>query len=220
VTVVASVLVDADAFAIGRAFSDTDCRLELARYVPVDADGGSVPYVWVDRLADREAFEATVESSPAVERIERFDGGIDRRLYRIEWAATVAEDGLLAALRESDLLVKRAIRTSAERWLLRLRAHDHRALTAFRHACVDAGVAIDVRRIAHGPNSGDPYGLTDKQRAALVLAFDEGYFDVPHGTTLTELADLAGVSRQAYTRRLDRALRNYLTNTGIDELQR
>ena len=34
------------------------------------------------------------------------------------------------------------------------------------------------------------------------------------------LAARIGISRQAYTRRLDRALRNYLTETGIEALQR
>ena len=124
-------------------------------------------------------------------------------------------------LRDHDVLVERAVSTvGSAAWTFRLRALDREALRRFRRTCEDHGVAFTVRRVTHGPaETTDRYGLTDKQREALVLAFDEGYFEGPREVSLTELADHVGISRQAYTRRLQRALRSYLTETGIFELR-
>ena len=126
----------------------------------------------------------------------------------------------LAALRDHDVLVERAITTTTDEWLFRFRTADRETLSAFHDACSDAGVPIEVRRIAGNPTVDESFGLTDKQREALVLAFDEGYFEVPRGSSLTELADHVGISRQAYTRRLQRALQSSLISMGIRELKR
>lgn len=70
------------------------------------------------------------------------------------------------------------------------------------------------------PTGPGKYGITDKQAEALELAFEEGYFDVPRGTTQTELAEMIGISRQAYARRLNRALDSLVDNTfmtGLNE---
>jgi predicted DNA binding protein len=219
VSVLAGVLVDAGAFALGEVFAGIDARIELARVVPLD--GAFTPCVRIDRPEDIDAFERQVEADLRVERVWRLGGGVDRVLYRIEWAEgedLAATDDVLAAIRAGGLLVERAVASPAGQWLFRLRAPGYEAISAFEAACSDAGIAIDVREIAHDPMDGTAYGLTDKQREALVLAFDEGYFDVPSETSLSELATLLNISRQAYTRRLDRALRNYLSSTGIEAL--
>ena len=47
--------------------------------------------------------------------------------------------------------------------------------------------------------------ITVKQREALELAVKHDYFEISSEITLTELSNLAGISRQAYTRWLTRA---------------
>jgi predicted DNA binding protein len=48
------------------------------------------------------------------------------------------------------------------------------------------------------------YGLTDEQYEALVEAYQRGYFEVPLGITLAELAEELGVSHQALSERVRR----------------
>ena len=218
-SVLAACALEAEAFALGRVLAGADSRVELARVVPFD--DRFAPYVRIDRLGDTDAFERAVESDPQIAGIERL-GGVDRVLYRLEWATEgPLESDFLAAIRAGGLLVERAVFSPGGRWLFRLRAPDYGAFSAFEAACLDAGITVDVRQVAHEPGpDGTAYGLTAKQREALVLAFDEGYFDVPSGTSLSELATFLDISRQAYTRRLDRALRNYLSSTGIEALGR
>ena len=218
---VAVVTIASDGFALGRALSDARHRIELARSVPLGDE--FAPHFWIDALGASEAFEQRIEADPRVERLVRFGGTVDRFLYRIEWSAAMSNGDreFLAALRDHDVLVERAVSTAGSAaWTFRLRTLDREALGRFQRTCEDHGVAFTVRRVTHGPaETTDRYGLTDKQREALVLAFDEGYFEVPREVSLTDLADHVGISRQAYTRRLQRALRNYLTETGIFELR-
>ena len=217
---VAVVTIASDGFALGRALSDARHRIELARSVPLGDE--FAPHFWIDALGASEAFEQRIEADPRVERLVRFGGTVDRFLYRIEWSAAMSNGDreFLAALRDHDVLVERAITTTTDEWLFRFRTADRETLSAFHDACSDAGVPIEVRRIAGNPTVDESFGLTDKQREALVLAFDEGYFEVPRGSSLTELADHVGISRQAYTRRLQRALQNSLISMGIRELKR
>jgi hypothetical protein len=49
------------------------------------------------------------------------------------------------------------------------------------------------------------FELTAEQSEALVVAVDHGYFDVPRGATMDDLATEPGVSRQAIPERLRRA---------------
>lgn len=219
-TVLATIEVPSAAFDLGQIFAGTDARIELAEFVPVE--GRPVPLCWVDTDAtdDRDRFERGVENDGRIAAFDRIDEAADRTLYRLEW--TEAIDGFLDALAEGDLIVEHGFaRTGTDTWTIRLRALDHEALTRFQHRCNEHGVEFDVRRLTHDPaENEDPYGLTDKQREALTLAFDAGYFAVPREISLSELADRLDISRQAYTRRLNRALGNYLSETGIDDLER
>ena len=222
-TAIAIIDIASEAFDLGQVFAGTDARINLSQFVPLDDQ--FIPFCWVDTDAidDLDRFEHEIETDPRVAAFDRLDGAAGRTLYRIEWAAAFdVEDGFLTALREHDLIVERGFAMAgSDDWTLRLRALDHEALTRFQHRCVEHGIGFDVRQVIHGSTGGDdPYGLTDKQREALVLAFEEGYFAVPREIDLSELAARIGISRQAYTRRLDRALRNYLTETGIAELER
>jgi predicted DNA binding protein len=215
VTVLATIAIDADAFALGEVLSDGDTgtRVELTQFVPT-ADS-LVPYFWVTHSADHDAFERHVRADPRVARLANLDGGVDRTLYRIEWVDDL--DGFLDALSDHALFVERASGT-AEEWLFRIRADTREALSAFNQACSEAGVPFDFHRIVQNPVASDstPYGITDKQLAGLRLAFEEGYFHVPRETSQTELADQLGISRQAYSRRLDRALDSLVSNTVME----
>ena len=216
-TVLATIAIDADGFALGEVLSDGDtgAQVELTQLVPT-ADS-LVPYFWVTHGADHDAFERHVRADPRVARLANLDGGVDRTLYRIEWVDDL--DGFLDALSDHALFVERASGT-AEEWLFRIRADTREALSAFNQACSEIGVSLNIRRISLNPALSDStlHGITDKQIEALTLAFEGGYFHVPREISQTELADQVGISRQAYSRRLNRALDSLVSNTVMETL--
>ncbi len=74
--------------------------------------------------------------------------------------------------------------------------------------CEDAHISLELTRVYNptDPEAGPWYGLSEPQREALTLAVRMGYYDIPRGCTTAELADELGISDQAVTERLRRAI--------------
>lgn len=217
--VVAEVSVPTDSFEVGTILRDHDYRIDLTQFVPVGES--CIPYFWAE-TEDRAEFEETVEADDRVESLTALDTSDARTLYRIDWAEQ--PNGFLAIVADHDLLVEDAVGTEG-RWRFRLRGPDHENLSSFQQALQDEGIPIHVHRIWNPePPDDDPYGLTGIQRETLELAFAEGHFDVPRDTSLDELGEMLGVSRQSVSRRLRQGLHNLLgvtlmseTDSGLDE---
>lgn len=58
----------------------------------------------------------------------------------------------------------------------------------------------------------DGFGLTPKQREALVTALNPGLYDVSPKVTLEEVAKMLDISQQAVSKRLQRARGNPIRN--------
>ncbi|MWV64584.1 bacterio-opsin activator [Halorubrum sp. JWXQ-INN 858] len=74
------------------------------------------------------------------------------------------------------------------------------------------GATVELRSISKGghPSEGrrltiDADAVTEKQREAIAVAFEEGYYDTPRGADLGDLSDRLGVSRSAVSQRLTAA---------------
>lgn len=69
------------------------------------------------------------------------------------------------------------------------------------------GTTVSLERIrtnvADGDPSNDGVALTEKQREALALAIEEGYYDRPRGATLEDLAAKLEVTPSAVSQRLN-----------------
>lgn len=199
-TVIVEFDLAPEAFPMGAALADWDVSVELERMVPTGSR--LVPFVWasgtgIDGFADRVAEEPVVDG---VEELDRFD---DTALLRVEWSREV--NGVVEAIRETDagLLDVRW----APGWKLRLRFADRDDATEFSGICAEHGVDLDVRRVyvqqERSPDHPDP-GLTPKQREALRLAYERGYFETPKRVTLGALADELDISQQALSTRIRR----------------
>ncbi|ELZ33382.1 DNA binding domain-containing protein [Halogeometricum pallidum JCM 14848] len=200
--VIVHVLVDADAFDLGRVTQvGPEVRVELERVVPTD--GSVMPFFWASG-AESEAFERSVRGSDAVEELRalaRVDG---RVLYQVRWTETTPS--LTGAIAAHDGTILEA--SGGRTWSFRLRFPDHRDLAAFHEDCRARGVDLHVERIATlDAEYASEYGfdLTTKQSDALALAVESGYFEVPRRVTLSEVADELGISQQAASERIRRA---------------
>ena len=206
-TIIAHFSIASDAFELGEVLGHDGVRVEVTQFVSMGE--ALLPYFWVDGTHDKKAFEQQVREDSRVASLTDLDGTVDRTLYHLEWVEGV--DGLMRALHRGDLIVERAFGTNEE-WQFHLRAHDQEALSAFQETCRDEEIPITVTLVEHNPNEPDETSLrlTQKQHEAVALAFERGYFAVPRESSLTELAEEVGISRQAYSRRLQRGLRHVL----------
>lgn len=209
-SVIAELSVSASAFELGRIMAlSSDATVELESLVP--AGDRAVPFFWVYG-AEFEAFEGRLRDHRAVEAVSRVDAYDDRVLYTFKWSAE--SDALFCAVQRTNAYILSAA-GSSDAWRFELRFPSHEALSRFQNRCGKRGVCFDVHRVysPDDPEPGPRFGLTERQREAIALAVEKGYYDIPRGCTTAELARELGISDQAVTERLRRAIDALVTNT-------
>ncbi|WP_435181799.1 bacterio-opsin activator domain-containing protein [Halorussus sp. AFM4] len=209
-SVIAEFTVPADALALSETLAETpEMIVEIERVVAHD-DDVVMPYFWV-RGGDRAAFEEAVNADPTTRNVTKLDEYEDATLYRAEWTQNI-ESIVYAYLEAGATIVEATGR--ADDWELRMRFDDDRSVTDFRDHCRRHGVAFELNRLYHPsePKGGGQYGLSPKQRNALVAALERGYFDVPRTVSMGDLATELGISQQSLSKLLRRAHRNLVAN--------
>ena len=168
---------------------------------------------------DFDALEAALERDRTVSSVTVLDRGLDgERVYKVtvpasestyrEWVslggvlldATATEDG----------------------WNVRMRFPDREALSAYRDHCRERDFGFTLRSVRDATDSTNayPYGLTAPQYEILAAALEGGYFEVPRGTRMGDLATEFDISDQAASERLRRALSRLLSSLAVDEYYR
>lgn len=210
-SVIARIGVPAEEFPLDRALlAGSDARVQLERVIPLGE--AAIPYLWISEDTV-EVIRAGTDADPSVHAAEVIDEVDGRALVRIEWEAK--PDGFLSVLAESDAVLLDGV-GSGGFWEFELRFPDHEAMSRFYRQCTERGISVNLERVqsrSGGGNLGLGYSLTDLQRETLLTAFDEGYFAVPRGVTLVELADRLGVSDSAVSQRLRRGIGKLLGAT-------
>ncbi|WP_254544121.1 helix-turn-helix domain-containing protein [Halomarina pelagica] len=209
-SVIVEFRIPADDFELGRILSvEGASSIELETLVP--SGDTTVPLFWVYNSV-RDSFLETVHRHPTVNSAAEVDVFDDRTLFRLDWDAR--QDHIFHGIVETEGQILSATGTSRA-WDFELRFPTHDALGEFKTHCDDAQVSLEVIRIFNPtkPEAGPWYGLTEPQREALVLAVQSGYYDIPRGCTTKELADELGISDQAVTERLRRAIGAFVWHT-------
>jgi predicted DNA binding protein len=206
-SVIVELRVDGDDFELGRVLDPPErVRVELQQ----SRGDGPVPFWVAGRDVDREQ---VVDRHDGVEDVRTVEGFEDRTLYALEWDGD--GDRLLAVAEDAgaDLL---ECRSEADDWQVGLRFPDEQSLSGFVDWCSDNDLdsAIEHR---YEPTSGPTYDLTERQHTTLERAVQSGYYDIPRTTTTQELADELGVSDQAVTERLRRAITSLAEGTVLDD---
>lgn len=209
-TVVMVVSTSSDELQLGQILTDdSETIVSVTQIVPNGER--TVPYFWV--IAGVDSFEETVRDDHRVATLQELHSVANRRLYRLEWTADRTE--LFALAVRNDIRFVAAVGT-ADEWRVRFEASGYGPCGRFRRACDRAGIPLSIERVVTvDRRPARPYGLTDKQLELLVLAFDEGYFEVPRRATLTELAEAEDISDSAAAQRLRRGLSRLVRHTVI-----
>lgn len=176
---------------------------------------GDVPrkFVFAAHGTRFDEFEAALERDPTVARYEVLQRGTDRAYYVVTYDTEAVEKGTYHIAVEHDIVFTDITLCDGE-YTVQARVPDRESLKALRQYCRENTIPFRLRRIYReaGP-AGAGSGLTDAQRQALRLAYERGYFDTPRETTLAELGEELGISRQALAERLRRGHRRLIEAT-------
>lgn len=212
-SVIAEFQIPSRHFELGQILSvEGQTSIELETLVPVGQS--TVPLFWVHN-STRESFVEQVQNHSSVTTAREVDVFEDRTLFTLDWDA--GSDVLFRGIQEFEGQVISAVGTQ-NTWEFELRFDGHESLSAFTEYCESEGISLDITRVYNptDPENSLWYGLTEPQREAIMLACREGYYDIPRGCTTKELADQLGISDQAVTERLRRAIDRLVTKTLID----
>jgi len=210
--VIAHLRIPSESFELGRILElDASGTIELENMIPMGEK--AVPFFSVSEGV-RESFERNVESHPSVEHIVEVTSHGGERLYSLDW--NVGRDLFFQGILNLDGQLLSATGT-VDTWEFEIRFLSHESLSEFQEYCSNAHIPLEVGRIYNPvrPGTGMWYGVTDIQREALMRAVQGGYYSIPREMSTQDLADELGISDQAVTERLRRAIVALTENTLI-----
>ncbi|WP_010611988.1 helix-turn-helix domain-containing protein [Halococcus hamelinensis] len=191
-----------------------DLRLEVEQAVACSPDSLSVT-VWAE--TDRwTAFETELERSETVKGSQHLRSEDDQALYQI-WVP-VSETTYWDWTSLGSVLLSATITRHGA--TVRMEFPDHEALSTYRDWCLEQDIQFSLNSLSDA-SSGSPLNfqsLTSSQREVIALAVEHGYFEVPRGISMIELAAECGISDQAASERLRRGLSNLLGDGRFDTL--
>lgn len=201
-----STVVDARVSAAEFALEQTLTEHPEARFEACQAVANPLeevmPFLW-GVGPDLTQLSRSLEADPStrdVEVVDRFD---EESLYRIEWG-----DGCQPLLddflnREGSALLD--AHTRGRDWYFRLVFPDD-CVQSVEAECASLDLDIDLDRVYSLSDTFacDYFQLTQKQYETILVAYEEGYYDIPQQINLKKLAQHFDVSHQALSQRLRR----------------
>lgn len=151
-----------------------------------------------------DAFETALEVDPTVTEPVLVDRYPDRRIYRV-----VRTDDTIPIIAQAASVGGRLLDLSSSRdgWLAQFHFPSRDRLVSFNDFCREREITVSVDHLRVSDDEDDGVvALTDKQQQLLAIAHEEGYFEVPRGTSQDELAERLGISKSAVSQRLRRAI--------------
>jgi predicted DNA binding protein len=166
---------------------------------------------------DFDQFEAALREDPTLTTSEALTEEGGARLYRIQYSADVPEVEAYRALVDLDGVVLHA-ENDGQGWFVRMRFPSREAIAAFRERCWSADLDIHIRAVYDREQQAPEhrFGLTSAQHETLLTALKSGYFSIPRGASLQDVADELGVSSQATSERLRRGMKALVNTTLAD----
>ena len=190
---------------------EEDVVVELESLVP--SCGQPLPFFWIYE-AEPEPVVDSLRGLGSVERVEIVERVDDTTLVALEW--TPDSDTVFQDIVTSGGQILSAI-CRDDHWQFIVRFFEHEDLSQFKRRCERDEVSLYVEQIYHKiePADDPQFGLTAAQREALSIAVERGYYDIPRRCSTADLADELGISSQALTERLRRAVANLTRHTVI-----
>lgn len=208
-SVVAEYSLPVEAFCLGETLRSVPAAtVELDRLVAYSPDY-VIPFLWVMNT-DRETFDAAVTDDSTVDEAEVSDSFDETYLYQMSWAEIVSER--LQVILDHEGIILEA-RGSGEEWRFEVRFGSRDHFSDFREHFAEFG-DVTLHQLRPPATPGDlSYGISTKQRKALLAAYDAGYYDTPSTANGTEVARQLDITQQALSARLKRGIATLIETT-------
>lgn len=190
---------------VARATLPERTRVEFERSASIP--GPSSPWLLISGNGVESAV-ADMRNNQVIDEVLLVAETNDGCIYRL--SGVEARSGFVEGVRDTAGIVLSAI-AEGESWTFDIRFPNHNAASRFYTQYEDPDHPITIQKTSPlVPARSRSEVLTREQRDALARALEAGYFEVPRGTTLIELADDMGISDSAVSQRLRRGLANLL----------
>lgn len=209
-SVIAEFTVPSTDFALHHTLTDApEMIVDIERVVATIGDR-IMPYFWVSG-GDKEDFENAFEDDPSVQNTALVDEIENSSLYRAEWTENV--ESIIHAYTEIGATILHSIGRDKQ-WELQLRFDNHEKVSDFHKYCNENDIGFELTKLYEQaqPMAAAQYGLTTKQRKTLVTALEMGYYSVPQGTSMSEVAEELDISQQALSKRLHHGHESLITS--------
>jgi len=196
-----------DTLVLGALFeAHPAATVEIEGVIPTGT--AMTPYFWVDGVSERQVRDS-LDSETGVNGVEIVDTFEGRALLRCNCQNGHNKLFDIVAACDVSLL---AAEGTADGWTLTFRGNEAGALARFDEASREAGLSLELCDLhdTARPITEDATVLTQPQREALRLAYENGYYETPRETTLAEIAGELDISRQALANRLARGYRSLI----------
>ncbi|MCO8244132.1 helix-turn-helix domain-containing protein [Haladaptatus sp. AB643] len=199
--VIVALSLPPESFPLGTMLTaDSDLHIEFERIVPVG--GEVVPIFWAWD-GDLDAFEQRVRDDTNVQQFVAIDQVKDRRLYLLNW--DIPSGAFLEGLTITEGIIRSAHGYGNENWEFELLFPSQDQLTKFHNISRENEIQYTLGKM-HSLSEAGASELetivTNKQREAIVLAFQRGYFKTPRQVTLSELAAELDITQQSLSDRI------------------
>lgn len=186
-----------------------EATIELEHHAALDEETSLL--VVLVTCEDLDGFTETLRMDETVESVRDFGEVAGRKWL---WIELKPDQVAYWRMAELGAVVLRATATHRG-WTVAVRFPSRDALAAYRAFCREQDYAFTLLQLyqASDPLADGEYGLSDPQREFLEVAVAEGFFEVPRGVSLSELADRFDISDQAASQRLRRGLATLLDRT-------
>ncbi|WP_227380431.1 helix-turn-helix domain-containing protein [Haladaptatus halobius] len=199
--VIVELSLPSENFPLGTLLTaGTGLHIEFERIVPVGEDVVPIFWVWNSGL---EAFEQRVRDDTNVQQLVAIDQVEDRRLYLLNW--DIPDGTFFEGLTTAEGIIRNAHGYGDEDWEFELLFPSHDHLTQFHNVSRNNGIEYTLGKMQSLSDAGATQlanVVTEKQREALVLAFQRGYFMTPRQVTLSELAAELDITQQSLSDRI------------------
>lgn len=204
--------IPAEQFALEGTFDRIPSVEFEGERVVETGDRVTMPIVWARATElDRESLDQSLDADDSVGDFSVLASFDDEWLYRVEWVRQ-AEFVIKVLLDAEGTILD--THGSASGWRFRVFYPRRDSFSETNERCEEHGFDFEVLRVRE--MDGEPrgrFGLTDEQYRAVMTAWEEGYFDVPRGAQLEDVADALDISHQALSERLRRGHANLIEAT-------
>lgn len=210
---IAAFTIPTESFPLGNVFTDhPGVTVELERVIPTNK--AIIPYFWVRDIgeAEEKEIETALRNHPDVQSLNAVDEVNGEYLMRVEWNPSY--EGVLKGIAETEVILLSGVGT-AEEWRFEVRADGQEPIAAFQRYCREHDHPMELIALyaLSEMETGTQYDLTEDQREALQLAYEQGYYQTPRQTTLDEMAGELGITGQSFGSRLRRGIHRLIGST-------